>query len=132
METPTQFPAMLKAERIVRVPGTVVFLTKPTDRVPTFFSDYARDLGALHRIVVALNVRFESRPRVPLVERFTVEEIQLLAGDCARLLYQNPRPHVRPAQSAGIAGRFRPRRVVFVGLQDSSMSRATRHQLNLG
>ena len=75
-ETPTEFLTELKAERIVRVPGTAVFLTRPTDKVPAFLSDYARDLGALHRIVVALNIGFESRPRVPLEERFTVEEIE--------------------------------------------------------
>ncbi len=69
------FLAELKAERVPRVPGTAVFLTRPTDKIPAFVSDYVRNMGSLHRTVLALHVRFEERPRVEEAERAEVEEV---------------------------------------------------------
>ena len=69
------FLAELKADRVPRVPGTAVFLTRPTDKIPAFVSDYVRNMGSLHRTVLALHVRFEERPRVEEAERAEVEEV---------------------------------------------------------
>ena len=69
------FLAELKAGRVPRVPGTAVFLTRPTDKIPAFVSDYVRNMGSLHRTVLALHVRFEERPRVEEAERAEVEEV---------------------------------------------------------
>ena len=69
------FLAELKAERVPRVPGAAVFLTRPTDKIPAFVSDYVRNMGSLHKTVLALHVRFEERPRVEEAERAEVEEV---------------------------------------------------------
>ena len=69
------FLAELKADRVPRVPGTAVFLTRPTDKIPAFVSDYVRNMGSLHRTVLAVHVRFEERPRVEEAERAEVEEV---------------------------------------------------------
>ncbi len=74
-EPPEQFLAELKAERIARVPGTAVFLTRATDKVPAFVAEYVRNMGALHKTVIALNIRFEEQPRIEETERCTVEHV---------------------------------------------------------
>ena len=69
------FLAELKAERVPRVPGTAVFLTRPTDKIPAFVSDYVRNMGSLHRTVLALHIRFEEQPRIEEAERAEIEEV---------------------------------------------------------
>jgi KUP system potassium uptake protein len=74
-ESTEEFLAELKAERIVRVPGVAAFLTRPTDKIPAFLNDYAKNMGSLHKTIIALNIRFASQPRVEEAERYTLEEI---------------------------------------------------------
>jgi KUP system potassium uptake protein len=70
-----QLLADLQAERIPRVPGTAVFLTRLTQQVPYLLIDHVRHMGALHRSVITLTVVFEETPRICPAERCSVEKI---------------------------------------------------------
>ena len=74
-ETPQCFLAELKTNCIPRVPGTAVFLTRTTQRVPALLIDHVKHMGALHSSVVTLTVVFEETPRVSRVDQCSVEEI---------------------------------------------------------
>ena len=74
-ETPEQFLANLQKNRIPRVPGTAVFLTRTTRQVPYLLIDHVKHMGALHCSVVTLTVMFEDTPRVAREERCSVEKI---------------------------------------------------------
>jgi KUP system potassium uptake protein len=74
-ETPQCFLAAVQANRIPRVPGTAVFLTRTAQQVPFLLIDHVKHMGALHCSVVTLTVVFEETPRVSRVERCSVEEI---------------------------------------------------------
>jgi KUP system potassium uptake protein len=69
------FFADLEANRIARVPGTSVFLTRTTQQVPFMLIDYVKHTGALHHSVMTLTVVFEETPRVSPAERCSVEKI---------------------------------------------------------
>lgn len=69
------FLAELKSERVPRVPGTAVFLTRPTDKIPAFVSEYVRNIGSLHKTVLALHIKFEEQPRVDEADRFIFEQV---------------------------------------------------------
>jgi KUP system potassium uptake protein len=73
--TSEHFLADVEANRIARVPGTSVFLTRTTQRVPSMLIDYVKHTGALHRNVMTLTVVFEEKPRVLPQERCSIEEI---------------------------------------------------------
>jgi len=74
-ETSQHFLDELQANRIPRVPGTAVFLTRTTQQVPLLLTDYVKHTGALHESVVTLTVVFEETPRVVPAERCSVEKI---------------------------------------------------------
>jgi KUP system potassium uptake protein len=74
-DTTQNFFANLEANRIARVPGTSVFLTRTTQQVPFMLIDYVKHTGALHRSVMTLTVVFEETPRVSPEERCSVEKI---------------------------------------------------------
>ena len=57
------FLAAVADGRIPRVDGTIVFLTRSTQRVPRLIMDHARFIGALPRHIIALSVVFEETPR---------------------------------------------------------------------
>jgi KUP system potassium uptake protein len=67
--------ADLQANRIPRVPGTAVFLTRTTQQVPNLLIDYVNHVGAIHCSVITLTVVFEERPRISPAERCSVEKI---------------------------------------------------------
>ncbi|WP_158913347.1 KUP/HAK/KT family potassium transporter [Caulobacter sp. S45] len=69
-----QFLEELKANRIPRVPGVGVFLTRTDDRIPSYISDHVRNTGSLHQSVVILNLKFEEQPRI-FEDRRDVEPI---------------------------------------------------------
>jgi KUP system potassium uptake protein len=62
-EAAEQFLRELGADAIVRSPGTIVFLTRSTQKVPRLILDHVRFLGALPENVITLNVVFEDTPR---------------------------------------------------------------------
>jgi KUP system potassium uptake protein len=62
-------------ERIVRVPGTGVFMSSvPTD-VPLILEHHIQRIHVLHEHVVLLTIAFEHVPYVPRAERFIVEPL---------------------------------------------------------
>jgi KUP system potassium uptake protein len=63
-ESPERFLASLKAGRIPRVPGTAIFLTRTDRQIPPLMIDHVKHMGALHRSVIVLTVRFEEPPRI--------------------------------------------------------------------
>ncbi len=73
-EAPGQFLKDLKAGAIPRVPGTAIFLTRTSQKIPPLLIDHVKHMGALHRSVVALSVVFEETPRI-VGRRCAVEKI---------------------------------------------------------
>jgi KUP system potassium uptake protein len=68
-EDPELFLKALEAQHIPRVPGTAVFLTRTTQKIPSLLVDHVKHMGALHSSIIALSVVFEETPRVEEAER---------------------------------------------------------------
>ncbi|MBL9182201.1 MAG: KUP/HAK/KT family potassium transporter [Verrucomicrobiaceae bacterium] len=64
----------IKKDRIIRVPGTAVFMSASADGLPLALLHHLKHNKALHHQVVLLTVRFEEKPHVAAEERFQVEE----------------------------------------------------------
>jgi KUP system potassium uptake protein len=62
-QSAAQFLADLQADRIPRVPGTTVFLTRAMQNIPRLIIDQVHFVGALTRNVIALHVEFLEVPR---------------------------------------------------------------------
>jgi len=75
-ELPGQFLKRLQQGMISRVPGTAVFLTRIADGTPPLMIEHAAQIGALHRNLIALTVKFEDVPRVRPPDR--VKTIKVL------------------------------------------------------
>jgi KUP system potassium uptake protein len=69
------FMAKLQQERIARVPGTAVFLTRSLQDTPPVVAWYVEHSRSLHERVLALTVLTESTPRVPESARFSLEQV---------------------------------------------------------
>lgn len=65
----------LKKERVIRVPGTAVFMSAAAEGLPLSLLHHLKHNKALHKQVVLLTVRFEDVPRIPTSERELVEEL---------------------------------------------------------
>lgn len=65
----------LKKERVIRVPGTAVFMSAAAEGLPLSLLHHLKHNKALHKQVVLLTVRFEDVPRIPASEREQVEEL---------------------------------------------------------
>jgi KUP system potassium uptake protein len=69
------FLAELEQKKVVRVPGTAIFLTRARQNAPPIIVWYVRASHSLHREVIALSVITESVPYVRTADRVSVEEI---------------------------------------------------------
>jgi KUP system potassium uptake protein len=69
------FMAKLAAERIARVPGTAVFLTRSLNDTPPVVAWYVEHAQALQQLVLAINVHTEAIPWVAEANRFSLSEI---------------------------------------------------------
>jgi KUP system potassium uptake protein len=69
------FIGQLKSGRIVRVPGTAVFLSRTETAIPPVMVRHVAQIRTLPEKVVSLTVRFEEYPRVPLSKRAEVAQI---------------------------------------------------------
>ena len=69
------FVGQLGSGRIIRVPGTAVFLSRTETAIPAVMVRHVAQIRALSEKVVSLTVRFEEYPRVPLSKRAEVEQI---------------------------------------------------------
>jgi KUP system potassium uptake protein len=64
----------IKKDRIIRVPGTAVFMSASAEGLPLALLHHLKHNKALHKQVVLLTVRFEEKPHVADAERFEIEE----------------------------------------------------------
>jgi KUP system potassium uptake protein len=71
-ESASHFFKRLADNKIPRVVGTGVFLTRMDDSIPPPIIDHVAQVGALYESLIALTVVFEEVPRVPSMERFKI------------------------------------------------------------
>ncbi len=64
----------IKRDRIIRVPGTAVFMSASADGLPLALMHHLKHNKALHQHVVLLTVQFQDRPHVPAEDRYEIEE----------------------------------------------------------
>ena len=74
-EPPQRFLERLEANRVPRVPGTAVFLTRIAEAIPPLMIQHVSQIGALPQTVVALTVKFEEVPRVSLANRLELVRV---------------------------------------------------------
>jgi KUP system potassium uptake protein len=74
-ETPDEFLRRLKESRVPRVPGTAIFLTRFTTAIPLLIVEHVAQMRALYKTVIALTVKFEAIPRVPLRDRLELTKL---------------------------------------------------------
>ncbi|MGM5028281.1 potassium transporter Kup [Tardiphaga sp. 862_B3_N4_1] len=67
-----QFLRSLDSDKIVRVNGAAIFLTRLSEDVPPVVVDYVRRTGSLQKIVVLLSVNFDRVPRVAAAGRVRI------------------------------------------------------------
>ena len=65
----------LKHDRIIRVPGTAVFMSASAEGLPLCLLHHLKHNKALHKNVVLLTVKFEQHPKVSPTERMEVDEM---------------------------------------------------------
>jgi len=70
-----RFLSKLKSGAIPRIEGTTVFITRSNQRLSRLIVDHARYTGVLPRRTVALNVRFETTPRIAEPKCTVVEQL---------------------------------------------------------
>jgi KUP system potassium uptake protein len=59
----------IQSGHIKRVPGTAVFLSRATRRVPALIIQHIEHMGSLHAIAIELTIEFVDRPRVNAEDR---------------------------------------------------------------
>jgi len=73
-ESTDKFLAELKTNKVARVPGVAVYLTRGGNRIPQYVKAFVHNMGAMHETVIVLSLQFEEQPRI-LDERCTVDPI---------------------------------------------------------
>jgi KUP system potassium uptake protein len=73
--TPGMFRRRLGAKGIARPPGTIVFLTRMTDKVPPQMVRHLEQFHSMPQTAIALTVRFAAQPRVRPEKRLELNEI---------------------------------------------------------
>jgi KUP system potassium uptake protein len=74
-EPPAHFLKRLEENRIPRVPGTAIFLTRTTEGMPPLMILHVAQLGALQKTLIALTVKFEDSPRVGHSDRLELVHV---------------------------------------------------------
>ncbi len=74
-ETPDEFLSRLKANKIPRVPGTAIFLTRFATAIPFLIIKHVAQMRAIYETVIALTVKFEDIPRVASRERVELAKL---------------------------------------------------------
>lgn len=69
------FFADVREHKIARVPGTAIFLTRLSHRIPPIIVDYVRQAHSLHQTIIALTASFESVPRIRSTDRIRCEPL---------------------------------------------------------
>ena len=73
--TPAMFRRRLGAKGVARAPGTAVFLTRMTGKVPPQMVRHLEQFHALPETLIGLTVNFANRPRVRPQDRLEVQEL---------------------------------------------------------
>ncbi len=73
--TIAQFVRRLRDEKVPRVPGRAIFLTRLRGFIPALIADHVRQMGSLYEEAIALSVVFTIRPRVRPNNRLHVERL---------------------------------------------------------
>ena len=79
-EPPAQFLKRLEDNRIARVPGTAIFLTRSAEGTPPVMIQQAVQIGALHQTLIALTVKFEDVSRVRPQDRLEMVQEPRASG----------------------------------------------------
>jgi KUP system potassium uptake protein len=74
-ETPDEFFRRLKQDRVPRVPGTAVFLTRVATTTPFLIVEHVAQMRALYETAIALTVKFEDIPRVSPRDRIELAKL---------------------------------------------------------
>jgi KUP system potassium uptake protein len=74
-EAPERFLKSIREQHVPRVPGTAIFLTRTSQKIPSLLIDHVKHMGALHARIIALTVLFEETPRIADQERCQMEPI---------------------------------------------------------
>jgi KUP system potassium uptake protein len=77
-ETPDEFFRRLKQDRVPRVPGTAVFLTRVATTTPFLIVEHVAQMRAMYETAIALTVNFDYIPRVASRDR--IELVKLAEG----------------------------------------------------
>jgi len=69
---PAQFFGALDSGKVLRAPGTAIFLTRLTENIPPIVVEYVRRTGSLQKSVILLSVDFDRVPRVAPADKVKV------------------------------------------------------------
>jgi KUP system potassium uptake protein len=76
MGEPTEhFFKRLVENKVPRISGTAVFLTRMSESIPPPIVEHVAQMGALHKTLIALTVLFEEVPRVPASQRLEIAQV---------------------------------------------------------
>jgi KUP system potassium uptake protein len=70
-----QFVARLRPDRLARVPGTAIFMSRYVEAMPPALLHNLKHNRVLHRQIVLLNVVTEEIPQVPREERIELKDL---------------------------------------------------------
>ncbi|CAI0830331.1 potassium transporter Kup [Serratia grimesii] len=70
----TDFLAHLEEQKIPRVPGTAIFLTRTLNGTPPVMKWHVKRNGSLHATVLTLNIMIANEPRVANAERLVIRQ----------------------------------------------------------
>jgi KUP system potassium uptake protein len=73
--TIAHFIRQLREQKIQRIPGKAIFLTRLQGNIPPLIADHVREFGSLYEEAIALTVRFVNRPRARPNSRLNVERL---------------------------------------------------------
>jgi KUP system potassium uptake protein len=73
--TIAQFVRQLHDNKVQRIPGRVIFLTRLREQISPLIADHVRQFGSLYEEAVALTVDFANRPRVDADNRLHIEAL---------------------------------------------------------
>jgi KUP system potassium uptake protein len=74
-EAPEVFFKQLRDNKIPRVPGTAIFLTRLNKSMPPLIVEHVTQIGAIHETLIALTVQFEEVPRIRAEHRVDVAHL---------------------------------------------------------
>ncbi len=126
--TPDHFLRRVVADRVPRVPGTAVFLSRLREPIPPVLLSHVEQFGALQQHVVTLTVEFAEEPRVDADERVSVHRHD---GDVWHVIARYGFVEIPSLPAALEAARAEgcpvvPQEAVFIGARDEVVGRHSR------